>query len=384
MPNSDTDSYPTEAHVRPEAARLGTAPATPNAAFSGLNAPARDGEDIPAAAAAHLEYLEYLTTLAKDLGVIDVVESYFTPIVGRWSDLHAEAGRWRHAAETAGRVSGELGDHLGRLDAAWAGKDADAFVTYIGEVGVASGDVEDALNAMAGALDEVAGAVRQITVEMAELLTDTAELTSQSAMLPVDGEKRARRHLIEAQQSAKALFEAARDVLEAFSRFCDGVDGPDAPSRSLEIPRPYPQERFTLRDDVGSAPGEDSGVTSPSSAHGTPGDASQDGTGASPLEQGKETVASPITDVGEFSAGAMTGAAATAAVAGQNLMGGAMMPMGIGGGQGGDDKDHKVKPRSVTQPAELFGEPATVVPPVIGEDTSSEAASLNDLPPTPK
>jgi hypothetical protein len=32
----------------------------------------------------------------------------------------------------------------------------------------------------------------------------------------------------------------------------------------------------------------------------------------------------------------------------------------------------------------LFGEPATVVPPVIGEDTSSEAASLNDLPPTPK
>ena len=92
--------------MRPEAARPGTAPATPHAAFSGLNALARDGEDIRAAAAAHLEYL---TTLAKDLGVIDVVESYFTPIVGRWSDLHAEAGRWRHAAETAGRVSGELG-----------------------------------------------------------------------------------------------------------------------------------------------------------------------------------------------------------------------------------------------------------------------------------
>ena len=226
---------------------------------------------------------------------------------------------------------------------------------------------------MAGALDEVAGAVWQITVEMAELLTDTAELTSQSAMLPVDGEKRARSHLIEAQQSAKALFEAARDVLEAFSRFCDGVDGPGAPSRSLEITHPYPQERFTLHDDVGSAPGEDSGVSSPSSAHGTPGNASQDGTGASPLEQGKETAASPITDVGEFSAGAMTGAAATAGVAGQNLMGASMMPMGIGGGQGGGDKDHKVKPRGVTDPAELFG-----------EDTSSEAASLNDLPPTAK
>ena len=66
--------------MRPEAARPGPAPATPHAAFSGLNALARDGEDIRAAAAAHLEYL---TTLAKDLGVIDVVERYFTPIVGR-------------------------------------------------------------------------------------------------------------------------------------------------------------------------------------------------------------------------------------------------------------------------------------------------------------
>ena len=66
--------------MRPEAARPGPAPATPHAAFSGLNAPARDGENIRAAAAAHLEYL---TTLAKDLGVIDVVERYFTLIVGR-------------------------------------------------------------------------------------------------------------------------------------------------------------------------------------------------------------------------------------------------------------------------------------------------------------
>jgi hypothetical protein len=55
--------------------------------------------------------------------------------VGRWSDLHAEAGRWRHAAETAGRVPGELGDHLGRLDAAWAlfGEPATVVPPVIGE-----------------------------------------------------------------------------------------------------------------------------------------------------------------------------------------------------------------------------------------------------------
>jgi uncharacterized protein YukE len=356
--------------MRPDAEWLGTVPAG-------------DGEDIQAAAAAHLEYL---TNLAKDLGVLDVVETYFRPVVGRWSDLHAEAGRWRHAAETAGRVSGELGDHLGRLDAAWAGKDADAFVAYIGEVGVASGDVEDALNAMAGALEDVARAVRQITIEMAELLTDTAELTSQSAMLPVDGEKRTRGQLIEAQQSAKALFEAARDVLEAFSRFCDGVDGSDPEARSLEATHPYPQERFTLHDDVASAPGDDADATSPSSAHGTPVNAPQGGVGAQPVEPGKETTDSPATDVGEFSAGAITGAVATAGVAGQNFMGAAMMPMGMGmsGAQGGSDKDHKIKSRSVAKPAELFGEPEMVAPPVIGEDTSPEAATSHDLPPKGK
>jgi uncharacterized protein YukE len=364
MATSDRDNYPTQTPMRPSPSLA--------SAFSGLNVLA-DGDDIGAGAAAHLEYLG---TLASELGVIDVVESYFTPIVARWSDLRDEAAAWRQAAETAGRVSSELDDHLGRLDAAWEGKDADAFVAYIGEVGLAGRDVEDAMNVMAGALEDVADAVERITAEMAELLTDTAELTSQSAMLPVGGEKRARSQLLETQQSAKALFETARDVLEAFSRFCGGVDGPDAVSRSLEISHPYPQKRFTLHDVGETPPADDDGATSLSSAKE---DASEGGSGAPPSE-------SP--DMSGFAAGAVSGAAATASAgvaAGQNFMGAPMMPMGMGMGMGGGGAtDHKVKPRTVTKPTELFGEPGQVVPPVIGEDGPLKAAPTQETPPPQK
>jgi len=363
MSTSDRDSYPTEPLMRP---------ATSASAFSPLNANASGG------------HLEYLKTLANDLGVTDVVGTYFAPISGRWSDLRTEAAAWREAAETAGRVSGELGDHLGRLDAAWEGKDADAFIAYIGEIDVAGKDVEDAMNIMAGALEDVADAVERITAEMAELLTDTAELTSQSALLPVGGEMRARNQLLETEQSAKALYETARDVLEAFSRFCDGVDGPDAASRSLEIAHPYPQHPFAVPDDGGgaqAADNDDDGATSPSSAKGTSEDSSKGGTGATPLEDGKETTTAP--DVSSFTAGAVTGAAATASVAaGQGFVGAPMMPMGMGmgGGMGGGGgaSDHKVKPRTTTKPSELFGDAGQVVPPVIGEDTAPKASLPKD------
>jgi uncharacterized protein YukE len=365
--------------VRPDTA----VPTAPHAAFSGLNANSADGEDIKAAAAGHLEYL---TKLAGDLGVADVVAMYLTPIVGRWSDLQTEASAWREAAATSGRVSSELGDQLGRLDSAWEGKDADAFIEYIGEVGVAGGDLEDAMNAMADALEDVTGTLRLITVDMTELLTDTAELTSQSAMLPADGEKRARSQLLDAQQSAKALFEAARDVLEGFSRFCAGVDGPDVASRSIEINHPYPRKPFALPEDDEPAPAgepaagtsttpaalasddEKSGETSPSAA---PDDGSKGGAGATAKDPGKQTASAPGADLADFSAGAITGA--TAGIAGQSLASGGMMPMmpmgmGMGGGGGGGGpRNHKSKSRTVTKPSELFGEPDQVVPPVIGE-----------------
>jgi uncharacterized protein YukE len=361
MSISDRDSHPTESLMHP---------ATSASAFSPLNASAGGG------------HLEYLTTLANDLGVTDVVATYFAPIDGRWADLRTEAAAWREAAETAGRVSGELDDHLGRLDAAWEGKDADAFIAYIGEIDVAGKDVEDAMNIMAGALEDVADAVERITAEMAELLTDTAEVTSQSALLPVGGETRARNQLLETEQSAKALYETARDVLEAFSRFCNGVDGPDAASRSLEISHPYPQHPFAVPDDGGGAqPTDDDGATSPSSAKETPGDASKGGSGASPLGDGKETTTAP--DVSDFAAGAVTGAAATATAgvaAGQGFMGAPMMPMGMGGGMGGGGgaSDHKVKPRTTTKPSELFGEAGQVTPAVIGEDPTPKASAPKD------
>ena len=46
-------------------------------------------------------HLDYISQLAKQLGLNDPVETYLTPLVGKWSDLHDEAARWRTAATAA-------------------------------------------------------------------------------------------------------------------------------------------------------------------------------------------------------------------------------------------------------------------------------------------
>ena len=182
--------------------------------------------------------------------MIDPVETYFRPLLGRWADLSAEADRLRQAASAAADVSERLDDQLGRLDAGWEGRDADAFVMYIREIGAAGGDLQEALNVLAAALDDMVETLRHVVVDLVEVLVDAAELTSETMLLPSGGARRARVQLQETQESAKALHETARDVMEAFDRLCDGVDDPDATSRSIEIRHRYPQERFKLHDDA--------------------------------------------------------------------------------------------------------------------------------------
>ncbi|WP_246256918.1 WXG100 family type VII secretion target [Amycolatopsis anabasis] len=339
-----------------------------------------DGAGIRADAASHLAYL---SQLAGQLGVIDPVEAYFEPVAGRWSDLHEEAERWRAAARAAAHVSEELGKPLGGLDAGWEGKDADAFVAYIREIGVAGGDAEEALNTMADALDETAAGIRQIALDLADLLMDTAEVTSESATLPVGGEERARSQLVEARQSAKALFESARDVLESFGRLCDGVEDGDASTApGIEMAHRYPEEKFKLEEDrsaagPSSAPAREeagesssSASTSPAADHGS-NDAAPGGsaTTEAPLQVGHQTAAAPPA---EAVAAAVTepDAHANPGKGAQQAPMGGMVPMmgGMGAGQSGGDREHKVKARVPTEPVDLFGKPDQVAPPVIGKD----------------
>ncbi|MGW5749121.1 WXG100 family type VII secretion target, partial [Amycolatopsis sp. NPDC003861] len=81
-PEASTDSIPHPLAKR-AAAPVVTAPAV---AF----APDADSAGIAATAE---PYLAYLTEVSGRLGLIDPVETYFRPLLGRWGDLGAEAGR---------------------------------------------------------------------------------------------------------------------------------------------------------------------------------------------------------------------------------------------------------------------------------------------------
>ncbi|MFB9683222.1 WXG100 family type VII secretion target [Amycolatopsis plumensis] len=310
--------------------------------------PVPAGEDITAAAE---PYLAYLTDLSRQLGVIDPVETYFRPLIGRWADLGAEADSLRQAASVAAEVSARLDDELGRLDAGWEGKDADSFVAYIRAIGAAGGDLREALEALAGALDEMVTTLRHVAVDLAEVLVDAAELTSETMLLPSGGAKRARAQLQETQDSAKALHETARDVLEAFDRLCNGVDDPDAASRTIEIRHRYPPERFKLHDDALNEAASADEVMTPSSADG-PAEGRHTGAGAPETPQPADPPPAPQAEPDHSMSGGVP-----------------MMPMmGFGAFGSGSQARRPSKTRPVTKSSDLLGEPGLVAPPVIGED----------------
>jgi uncharacterized protein YukE len=363
-----TDSIP-----HPLAKPAAPAPAAPVVAF----APDAEGDEIAATAE---PYLAYLTDVSHQLGLIDPVETYFRPLIGRWGDLGAEAGRLRQAAGAAAEVSARLDEGLGRLDGGWEGRDADAFVAYMREIGAAGGDLQEAMTVLAGALDELVTTLRHVVVDLVEVLVDAADLISETMTLPSGGTKRARVQLRETQESAKALYETARDVLEAFDRLCDGVDDPDATARSIEIAHRYPEERFRLRDEAlnGASAAEEPAsadsaasadeVTTPSSASGDPAEPKHTAAGTPDAAQPAGAApqqAPPAQDHNSTSGGVP------------------MMPMmgfGAFGGGGGQGR-RQSKTRPTTTPAELLGEPGLVAPPVIGEDENPPQQKKN--PPAP-
>lgn len=306
-------------------------------------------------------YLAFLTELAVEVGVTDPVETYLRPLVGNWDDLSAEAGQLRHAADIAAEVSAQVDGKLGKLDAGWSGGHADAFVTYMREIGAAGGDVREALDVLAAALDELVHTLRQLVGRLVDVLVDAAEVTSESASLPVGGTSRARTQLQETHESAKSFYEAARDVLLDFRRLCDGVDGPDPVSRSVEINHRYPSARFEF-DGVKSTT-RSGGVSSDSNLDGTttasaaPESASPRQTGARDPEPEQHQAPPPQP---ETPAQPSQGGTAMSVMP--------MMAMGGMGGGGGDRR--KSQPRQTTKPDDLFGTPDRAVPPVIGPEKS--------------
>jgi uncharacterized protein YukE len=217
-PTADESSFARAGFSAP--APAAPAPATPVAATPVSGGP--DGARLTQGVNGHLDYV---SQLANQLGVTDPVESYLTPAIGAWSDLHTEAGRWRAAAATATQVTSTLTRPLGGLDAAWQGADANSFLDYMQRIGLAGNDLADAMNGMADALDRTADGLRSIVKELVDLLTDTAEQASDAMSVPVSGETRARQYLDELNQPSSQLYESVREVLDAFVRMCDGVQG---------------------------------------------------------------------------------------------------------------------------------------------------------------
>jgi uncharacterized protein YukE len=375
--------------------------------YPGPNAPVNGDPTGPAAG-----HLAYLSQVAARLGVADPVRTYLTPVVGSWRELRAEAARWRAAAVVADDVTHRLSAPLGSLDAAWQGADANSFLDYMHQVGLAGTDLSDSLAAMAEALERVEDGVRQIIGELVDLLADTAQQLSDALSVPVSGQSRAAGHLGSVEQPARELYESVRDVIEAFVGLCDDASGasPDdhlvpahvMPAQAWSPPNPVPVASPPAQPAAVSpvaAPAAAVPVAAPVPAGPPPvtqpaatplaaafhapaagggalgagfGTHALPGSGDLAAQSGPSTVSGAMPDSGQTQPQQVPGSegASTAAANQGQPMGGGMMG-GMGGGmgrQGGGDTEHKPKVRLSGDIRDILGKPERTTPPVIGED----------------
>ncbi|RAS68751.1 type VII secretion system (Wss) protein ESAT-6 [Lentzea atacamensis] len=354
---------------------------------------AKDGRQIAAEVGPELDYL---SRVSRKLGVVDLVHDFFDPLVGDWNDLREEAERWRKAAKVTEAVNNHVAAPLGGVDARWEGKDADAFLDHMRKVGLAGGDMSDAMNAMAEALEETADGVRDIVQDMAHVLADAADSVSGTAALPLEGDQRAIKHIEELKDPVRELHEAARQVLEAFLKLCDGVSGEAGKFDAVRMEHKYPEKDWTY-----TAPAKPEAKT-PEQPKASDTVAAGKGGGGTPSTGGGGGGAGGVGSVGAPAASATPppqmqfggatgvseqpppaekgGAAAPAAAAaggrpggapgGAGMMGGMPMMGGMmgGGGQQGGDKEHKPRQRLTGSIDDLLGKPKKAAPKVIGDD----------------
>jgi uncharacterized protein YukE len=367
-----------------------TAPApapVPPAIAPGEPAPNPGGADGQEVANRIGGHLDYLSRLAHDLGVPDPVEEYFAPVVGRWSDMEAEADRWRTVGDAAAEVTDTLNQPLGKLDAAWDGEAATSFIDYMQKVGLAGQDLSDAMLALADVLDITAEGIREIVQQMGGVLIETAESASQAMVMPVQGDERTRQFLDVMRRPTKELFEAVRQVLESFVQMCDGIDG-SAAFQQIKMAHTFPEDwsfgQPSTPDTRIPAAGADpktekagadlaggGGGSVPSGFGGGGGAGGLSGLGAGNMSPGGYTVAteqapSPKPETTAAAAAASgTGGAAGRSMGGGMGMAPMMGGMGMGQNQGGD---HKSRTRIVGDPQDIFGKPDKASAAVIGDD----------------
>jgi uncharacterized protein YukE len=341
-----------------------------------------DGQDVANQVSSPLDYL---SRLARDLGVPDPVEEYFAPVVGRWSDLEAEADRWRQVGDAAATVTDALNQPLGKLDAAWDGDAATSFIDYMQKVGLAGQDLSDAMLALADVLDVTAEGIREIVQQMGGVLAETAQSASQAMVMPVQGDERTRQFLDVMRRPTKELFEAVRQVLEAFVQLCEGIDGSDA-FKQIKMAHTFPEENWSFespktpdtktpvdpRTDAAKAELSGFGGGGAGGFGGGGGGGLSSGLSGSGMSPGGYTVATeqaPIPKPETTAAAAATSGSGTGGAA--RGMGSGMMPMGgmMGGmGHGSGGGDHKSRTRIVGDPTDIFGKPEKASSPVIGDD----------------
>lgn len=374
-----TDRFDTDRPGRPVAEQESlVAPAGPER--GGPN-----GADVEADVS---DYLDYLSRLCGELGVPDPVEEYFAPVVGRWSDMHDEAVRWRTVGLRADKVADNLTKPLGGLDAAWEGADSDSFIDYMNRIGLAGHDMSDAMVAMSEVLDDTADGLRAIVTDMAGLLADAAETASAAMAMPLHGEDRTRLYLDHMKRPTKELFESVRQVLEALVRLCEGIDGSQVFDK-ITMAHPMPAENWAFTQELPVIPpkagGAEEAVPAQADAlKGGGGGGSSGGGGGAAISGGGGGGASTPTPqpggyvtAGEALPTPATGAPLAAASAGgdgggrSGGMGGGMGMMGGMGGMGGQqggDSEHKTRNRVMADPVDIFGKPTKTSPSVIGED----------------
>lgn len=345
---------------------------------------APNGKDIENQIAAQLGYL---SKLARHLGINDPVEEYFAPVIGRWSDMHEEAEHWRAVSDGVEQVTDALNKPLGQLDAAWDGEAANSFIAYMQRVGLAGNDLSDAMAAMAEVLDQTANGIREIVVQLATVMAETAETASEAMVMPVQGDTRTREYLDMMRRPSKELFEAVRQILEAFVSLCEGAEDDDT-FGGVTMAHLYPEENWTVPG-LPSVPAPGTGPVDTSTdlagvgAGGLGGGGGFGGGGggmggggalaasaAAPLSPGGLTMAGeqPQVSTPPPAAAAAAAAGSGGPKGGMGGMGMAPMMGGMGAqGQGGD-QNHKNNSRVVGNPTDIFGKPEKASTPVIGAD----------------
>jgi hypothetical protein len=264
------------------------------------------------------------------------------------------------------------------------------------------------MTAMADALDKTADGIAHVVQEMIDLITDAADHSSDALTMPGSGRARAKRYLAELEEPTNKLYEAARDVLRAFTKLCEGVQGvqtgqtrsitmshrmppnnwtPAPQPKPAPIPKPVPQSppapvRHAAAAPV-ARPTSATAHTATLAAHVTQPTGGAVGGGAAAAHVPPPTSAPPQPSGPPAVSGAVVADPTTDSISGQlpvsgggtanpdgSAAGATGMPMGgmgMGGAKGGGDQQHKAKTRVRGDVREVFGEPDRTAPPTIGE-----------------